>query len=510
MKSAFLLMCLGLGVSCSDFTRPSLESLRCPAAPTATSPNAPVSGADSSIFSSNTKNNEYNCITNPAICASLGQSFSCDKFRGCCVEVPLGRCNKSSDCIANDKPVCDLSNNICVSCSSMNATLGDQQCSAWSAAQVDPLNRSLCISGLCGECRTGNDCKRPGKTFCDQTDNICKGCTMHSQCIPGSGICKLDASLLATNDTLSAIGECVSTNDVIYVDKGYVNCSTGDGTLGKPFCEINQAVATGKSYINLKGNGSAAVNMYQPATVDGGKQIVILGPGRDVPATLQAVISGITVTGAARITLNGLSVTNNSGLPSVQCNSSATLYIRNTQISNYVTPGGGIYANSCAKVEVEKTKIAGTAGYGIFITGGSGHRVVNNAIINGGSVAEPAGMRLSGNATGLFAFNTIGNNRQGGVVCDAPVAVTDSIIMTNGIDPQVSPNCQQARIVTSGVTLDPNYTNSIAGEPKVVSDPGNVCIDKGMPDANKTIKDDYYGNSRPLGGGYDIGFQEVR
>ena len=95
-------------------------------------------------------------------------------------------------------------------------------------------------------------------------------------------------------------------------------------------------------------------------------------------------------------------------------------------------------------------------------------------------------------------------------MCDSPAAVTDSIIMANGGDPQVSASCQSARIVTSGVTLDPISTNTILGDPKVISDPGNVCIDKGMPDANMTIKDDYYGTKRPLGGGYDIGFQEVR
>lgn len=509
MKCAFLIMCLGLGVSCSDFTRPSLESLRCPTGPAPASPNLPISSGDSSIFGSNTKNNEFNCITNPSICTSLGQNFSCDKNQGCCQEATLGRCNKSSDCDANDKPVCDLANNICVPCSSMNLALGDQQCNAWSAAQVDPLNRSLCISGLCAECRTGNDCQRTGKKYCDQTDNICKGCTSHNQCTPGSAICKLDESLLATNDTLNNIGECVSTNDVVYVDKGYTGCATGDGTQSKPFCEINQAVATGKSYIILKGNGSAAVNIYQPATVDSGKRIAIFGPGRDALAAQQAVISGIMVSGGARVTLNGLAITNTAGQPAVQCGASATFYARNLQVSNLASPGGGIYANGCTKVEIEKTKITGISGYGILIVGGSGHRVINNAIINGGSVAEPAGMRLSGGAAGLFAFNTIASNRQG-VVCDSPVAVTDSIVMDNGPDPQVSANCQPLRIVSSGVTLDPTYTNVTPGDPKVISDPGNVCIDKGMPDANKTIKDDYYGAQRPQGNGYDIGFQEVR
>ena len=80
--------------------------------------------------------------------------------------------------------------------------------------------------------------------------------------------------------------------------------------------------------------------------------------------------------------------------------------------------------------------------------------------------------------------------------------------MANGADPQVSANCPPMRVVTTGVTLDPSYTTT--GDPKLIADPSNLCIDKGMPDANKTIKDDYYGAARPQGNGYDIGFQEVR
>lgn len=511
MRNSLWLACILIGFlgSC-EATAPNLENLRCPTPP-ATTPDVPASGADPGLFGSLSKDSAFNCIKNPSICASLGTNFSCNTTQGCCDEKFMGRCNKSSDCIYNDKPVCDLTNNICVSCSSTNMALGDQQCSAWSAAQVDPLNRSLCISGLCAECRTGNDCKRTGKTFCDQVDGICKGCSKHSECLPGSGICKLDASLLATKDTLSNIGECVNTTDVVYVDRGYVNCSSGDGTQGKPFCELNNAVATGKSYIVLRGNGSAAVNMYQAVTVDSGRQVAIMGPGSGVPAAQQAVITGVTATGGGRVTLSGVSVTNSVGQPSVQCGASASLYVQSVQITNAASPGGGIYANACTKVVIEKTKIAGALGYGIFITGGSGHRVINNAIINGGVIGEPAGMRLSGSASGLFAYNTIASNRQGGVVCDSPVAVTDSIVMANGADPQVSTTCQAARIVTTGVTLDPSYMNATSpGDPKLIADPSNLCIDKGMPDANQTIKDDYYGTARPQGNGYDIGFQEVR
>lgn len=508
MRNSLWLACILIGFlgSC-EATAPNLENLRCSVS--TSSPDAPASGADPALFGSLSKDSNFNCNKNSAICASLGTNFFCNKAQGCCEEMKLGRCNVTPDCDMNDKPVCDTANNICVACSSTNMALGDQQCGTWSSARVDPLNRSLCISGLCAECRTSNDCKRTGKTFCDQTDNICKGCTMHSQCLPGSGICKLDSSLLATGDQLTNIGECVNTNDVVYVDRGYVNCSTGDGTSAKPFCELNQAVATGKSYINLKGNGTAMVNTYQSVTVDSGKLVAVFGPGRDVPAAQQALISGVTVSGGARITINGVTVTHNTGQPAVQCNGSASLYVQSAQITNAFLSGGGIYANQCTRVVVEKSRINNIAGNGIFITGGSGHRVVNNAIVdstrNSANTMETYGLRISGNADGLFAFNTIANNLQG-VQCDSSVAVTDSIIVSNGGGAQVGGNCQTPRTVVdaSKVSLDASFfltTNSLND---------SCCVDKGLPDANMTIKDDYSSTKRPLGGGYDIGFHEAR
>ena len=114
-------------------------------------------------------------------------------------------------------------------------------------------------------------------------------------------------------------------------------------------------------------------------------------------------------------------------------------------------------------------------------------------------------MRLSGNADGLFACNTIANNFQG-IQCDSAVAVTDSIIVSNGAGAQVGGNCQTPRTVIDAakVALDASFmltTNSLND---------TCCVDKGLPDTNMTIKDDYDSTKRPLGGGYDIGFHEAR
>ena len=520
MRYAFLLMALALGISCADLTRPGVspQYLRC-ASPVAAEAGGDtgLTGADQSLFGGAQRSSPYNCNSDPTICSQLGATFVCDKAQGCCQDQPPGYCNKSADCTTADKPVCNLSTNLCVACATgaMQAQ-GNQQCADWVTAQSDPLKRNLCINGLCGECLTNADCTRPGKSFCNQQTNTCGGCTQNSDC-PGSNICKRDASLLSTGDDLTKIGDCADPTDVAYIDNSYFNCNVGDGTQLNPYCQVNAALAQAKppSFIIVAGLGDASVHLYQPITVGtSGQRVAILGPGRDVMpyTTAQAVLNGVTVTNGAQVTLMNLAVTNHQAQPAVKCSGSSTLYMNNVLISDSAQPPqGGVYATLCSKVTIEKTKVAYAGGYGVYIVGGSGHRVINNAIIDSGSAAEQAGMRLSGGATGLFAFNTIAGNRLGGVVCDSIIPVTDSIVTNNGAGPQVSASCQSLRVVTTGITLDPSYmAATMAGDPRLIADPSNQCIDQGMPDANKTIKDDYFGSARPQGNGYDIGFQEVR
>ena len=521
IRYAFLFMTVALGISCSELSRPtaSPDYLRCPsAAAMGQSGDTGLAGADDSLFGSMTKSSAFNCTSNPSLCSTLGTNFTCDADQGCCREAPSGHCTKSTDCLSADKPVCNLAANICVPCSTGAAQAqGNQQCKDWATTTADPLNRTLCISGLCGECMTNSDCTRPSKNICNLTTNVCGGCIQNSDC-PASNLCKRDPSLLATGDDVTHIGECAQATDIAFVDLSYIDCDSGDGSAAKPYCQVSAALgrrAKPPSYIILVGRGDADVHLYQPITVGtSGQRVAIMGPGRDtVPfTTAQAVLNGVTVTGGAQVTLRDLAVVNHQAQPAVQCNGSSTLYVNNVLITDSAQPpSGGIYASMCSKVSIEQTKIAYANGHGVYIVGGSDHRVVNNAIINSGSTAQPAGLRLASGAAGLFAYNTIANNRLGGVQCDSAVVVSDSIVLANGAGPQVSATCQPARIVSAGVTLDPTYMNAtMAGDPKLISDPTNQCIDQGVPDANQTIKVDYFGSVRPQGKAYDIGFQEVR
>ena len=513
MRYAILFLGLVFAGSCSDFTRASSspDYLRCMTTSTST-PDVPISSTDSSIFGGSAVSNTNSCTTNPSICATLGTNFSCNTSLGCCDELQPGKCSKSADCASSDKPVCDVANGICVACSTADKTLGNMQCSAYSTAQNDPLSEVLCVGGTCHECLASADCRRTGKGNCNTKTFTCGGCTDDSQCSTSSNICKVDESLLAEpGDSPQSIGDCASAGNVVYVDNGYTGCASGDGSLAKPFCQINTAISTGKPYIRVTGHGSGMLQIYNPVTVSSGQKVVILGPsgGRDTTAN-QVVIDGVSVTSGGTLTLQDVAVVSTMGAAAaVQCNGS-TIFVKRVSIMpvGNQQPKGGIITTGC-KVDVEKTKMYGAQGYGLWITGGSGHRIVNNAIIrNGlnGLANQPYGMKLTAVTNGSYAFNTIVGNGQG-VQCDSSVAISDSIITSNGADPQLTTNCQQARIVTAAGTLDPTSYMS-GGDPKLADSNNSAVIDKAMPDVS--VQDDYFGNKRPFGAAYDIGYQEVK
>ena len=443
-----------------------------------------------------TGENARNCVISPGVCSA---DQLCDPVKKICVSGG-GKCVTSPDCVMSSGPVC--SEGMCKPCDSTVMATGDKQCNDWSTGRKEPILKNVCIAGTCMECRVSTDCKRPGLTVCDQGKNTCVGCTEDNQC-PVSQICKKDDSVLATNDSASNIGDCVAPDAVAYVNKNSGSCSdtaTDAGTSTKPFCQIQKAISTGKSYIRVQ-----AGNDYDPILVGSAQRVIIYGPGKDMASILSA-----KVTGGARLTLQDIGVkaagTSPATTPLLQCDLGAYLTVRRAILSGGTIPTsqGGIIANQCPRVIVERTKISNINGNGLYITGGSDHFVVNNAIIGSGanSPGFKAGLRIgAGINSGTFAFNTLTNNLEG-VFCEtSAVAITDSIVQGNTANLNGCTN--MARVVTTGANID----TSPGADPKVTSDSAAVG-DKAT--ANQLVKEDYYGNMRPQGGGYDIGFHEYK
>lgn len=422
------------------------------------------------------------------------QTNACQQSTGTCApDTGIG-------CTQDTAPVCS-SDSRCIGCDTTNSVTGDGQCLKWAGDQKN--QKKICLAGVCKECRTNSDCKEPGKAFCDQPRNTCVGCTDDTQC-PVSNFCKKDDSSLATNDSNSNIGDCVSPDAVAYVNKNNGSCSDSAmdaGSSTKPFCQISKAISmSGKSYIRVQ-----AGTEYESIVVDQSKRIVIYGPGKTMSSVLSA-----RVTAGARLTLQDIAVSAASVSPStgplIQCDM-AYLTVRRSLLTGRGASQGGILANQCPRVIVERTKFDQINGNGLFISGGSDHFVVNNAIIRSGTStatpADQAGLRIGqGVMNSTFAFNTLTRNLDG-VLCETTSAgITDSIVQQNLLMQMLGCTIM-ANVVTSGAMIDTTPGN----DPVVTMDSANVG---NKATANARVKEDYFGNPRPAGGGYDIGFHEYR
>lgn len=423
------------------------------------------------------------------------QTNACQQSTGTCSpDTGIG-------CTQDTAPVCS-GDSRCIGCDTMNAATGDGQCQKWASDQKN--QKKICLAGVCKECRTNSDCKEPGKAFCDQLRNTCVGCTDDVQC-PVSNFCKKDDSSLATNDSTSNIGDCVAPDAVAYVNKTNGSCSDtamDAGGATKPFCQISKAILmSGKSYIRVQGGIE-----YESIVVDQSKRVVIYGPGKTMSSVLSA-----RVTAGARLTLQDIAVSAAIMSPStgalIQCDM-AYLTVRRSLLTGRGASQGGILANQCPRVIVERTKFDQINGNGLFIAGGSAHFVVNNAIIRSGSpflsMADRFGLRIGQGVTGsTFAFNTLIQN-QAGVFCETTATgITDSIVQDNAGMQQIMGCTIITNVVTSGAVIDMTSGN----DPMITMETANV-VNKAT--TNPMVKEDYFGTPRPMGGAYDIGFHEYK
>lgn len=446
-------------------------------------------------------------VNNPENCALEGapacpDGMVCDKNQSLkCVPIK-NSCTGPAACPSETSAACPVDTGICTPCSA------DNQCTAWSTAHNHTPALTHCAKGLCIECTASTDCTDSLKPTCDATTGDCRACKIDGDC--ASGICRKAGDYPETPPVSGLMtGQCVSPTNIAYASNNASGCSdTGAGTMAQPYCSVAKAMTAGKAYINVL----ASATPYPALTVGSGN-VVLIGPGRDASPT--ATFPSVTVNGGATLALSGVSIAASAVAPAgaVTCTAGGTLYLRDAVITN--TPGRGIDAESgCAKLYVERTRINNTTAYGIII-GGTGatvtqYRIVNNALVLCGSpgTGEEYAVKLGtkSSPTGYFAYNTLNKNNKG-LICDTDRTINDSIVAGStgvniaGCSPQVLKNVQTTADLASGA------------EPKLLDTAPNAacCIDKGViPMQPQTIPTDYYGVDRPMGGGYDVGYHELK
>ncbi len=365
--------------------------------------------------------------------------------RNTCVE-----CNNSADCTAD--PARSFCNevSVCVGCSAAGA----DACTG--AKPLCATNGDK--AGQCVECTNNAHCSRADSPICDT--NHCRPCRKDNECSASAGLCALD-------------GSCPMANTIVYVQSSSKCTSSdrGQGTPDSPYCDLEQAVLNigSGSVIRVIGTVTTATGLI----INTNRALLIAGE-----SAATAIVNPASGNSEPVVSITGGEVT-----------------LRDLTISG--GRAAGISA-SAGKVRVSRCYVLDNAGTGIAIGNGVAFDITNSVVAHNGGTTG-AGVSL-GSYTGTspvrFAFNTVVDNGQGGVVCAAGHVVTGILAHNNGVRDFSASCIPDATSSTALPVFGSNY--HLTANSPCINAGGSAC----------SSDHDIDGESRPKDGACDCGADE--
>lgn len=282
---------------------------------------------------------------------------------------------------------------------------------------------------------TPADCNNP-TPFCDPKTSQCRACEAHVECALYGDLCAL-------------AGTCPDPDDIAYVDKDGCSRRTPDGKPGSPWCTLDEANGDTKKYVLVRGSGP-----YGDVTFNSDHELY--AEKRRVTTIAPTDCDKLLIEGGVTVALVGFVIANEGtgGGVRIKGGSKATL------VDNTIGPSPceGVHSNEGSTVILERSFIYKNKKGGVHIDGP--FAVVNNIIVkNGGSDTTWGGAKLKPGPAGqkLFINNTVADNiakevdkinEVGGVRCEAPLMLVNSILWGNTFNitipinrRQYSPDC---------------------------------------------------------------------
>lgn len=311
---------------------------------------------------------------------------------------------------------------------------------------------------------------------------------------------------------VGAPSRCSDTAVTAIVDPTSTDCP-GNGTPEAPFCRIERALDApwATTLALMPGAYDEAVTIDRPVTVEASDGAAL--DTSDLPAlTIEAddvVVRGLTVRGASRI----------GGGVRVQGSGEVRLEQMTVGPSSTV----GVTVEGDVLLYLDRSRITRNAGGGLELGTARGYVVFNSYFTdNGDPLAEFGGVRFGLAPTNsLFANNTIADNEAavedaGGVRCDAPARVLNSIVWGSGtVTASVACDFAFSDVgpLADGVTLGAgSFSEDPSFAPGYRLSDNSPCKDRGDPQsiANEEAPDyDHEGEARPQGPNLDVGADEA-
>lgn len=434
--------------------------------------------------------------TTPPVTTTLGTSDT---------ESPTGTTGDSTGSSETGNPAeCDAANPRDPACNSSVAPYCGAAGTCVACDEIDcgavSADTPVCDtgSGSCVQCSGADASACGGATpICDVATSACTACTAHEQCV-GSG-CEL------------ATGACFAK--VLHVDRG--SACDGDGSIDKPFCEINDAVTKvgpdDPTAILVKANIMPYTEQVQVAA---GRVLAIVRAGAGVAKLEVGALDSMSVSDGATVYLDQLQISKGDVSKGIFCGG-GTVWIDRTQIVD--RKGLGVEGLNC-ELHLRQSRIYLNLGGGLKLTGGSVALENSFIVSNGGSFAAVSGVVLTNMAKLDATYTTIADNDGKAGVEDSldcanpgPITIRNSIVF--GQSEVSSVDCASAvaahSVVDAAALMGEGTTVIKALDPAwfVMPESGNFQIKAGAPFkdvATWTVEDprtDYNGDLRPTNDG---------
>jgi hypothetical protein len=359
-------------------------------------------------------------------------------------------CSSDDDCRGNvGGPGCNPATRSCVACTA------NKHCSPDAGAGVCDTAAHACVA-----CVTSADCADPTKPICRA--NACGACKTDSECVDRNGA---DPGVCMAHQD----GRCATDAETIYVQNISGVCSSDvqtGGTKAAPFCRSQMAVDRVSPTQRLVVLRGADMSPWT-ATVSGAQATVVGQLGASI---VPGVDPGISI-------------------------ASGDVYVRNVIID-----GGhdvGVKVANGSIIRLDRVIIRNNTKGGL-VAQGTGFEVVNSVFdSNGGSSVGSSsfagaflGMTSLPGAPHVFHYNTLINNKDKGVVCEAATQMVSGLLMFGNMTGDYV-NCMPPTYSKLSGDGDPAFDTSRPYHLTAAS----PCVSAGDP--SDVPPDDLDGQARP-------------